>query len=105
MTELNEALLQCLEDMKAENILSLDVKSLTSMTDCMMIASGTSNRHVKAMSQKILDELKAAFGKPFGVEGLEAGEWVLIDYGHTIVHVMLPEIRDFYALEKLWSFK
>lgn len=94
---------QALEDAKAEDIVVLDVRMLTDITDWMIIASGTSTRHVASTGRKVDDLLREHGHKPQGVEGLGGGEWVLIDCGDVIVHVMHPTTRSFYALEKLWS--
>lgn len=95
--------INALEDMKAKDIVSLDVKPLTSVADLMVVASGTSNRHVKAIADNVRDKMKQNQIKPLGVEGEEAAEWVLVDLGDIIVHIMLPDTRRFYDLEKLWS--
>jgi ribosome-associated protein len=92
-----------LEDLKARDIQVLDVQKLTSVTDYMIVASGTSRRHVQSMSQNLVDVAKQAGQKPIGVEGTESGEWILIDLNDVIVHVMQPSIRDFYKLEDLWT--
>ena len=92
-----------LEDMKAERIVSLDVAHLTSITDVMIIASGRSDRHVRAIADALLERCKAAGHTPLGVEGQEAGEWVLVDLADAIVHVMLPRVREFYNIENLWD--
>jgi len=92
-----------LDDLKAQSVLSLDVRHLTSMTDVMVIASGRSDRHVRAVAQALLDRCKEAGFAPLGIEGEAAGEWVLVDLGDVIVHIMQPKVRDFYSLEKLWD--
>ena len=95
--------LTALEDLKAENIVQLDVSSIASFTDYMIFASGTSTRHVSAIADSVIEAAKAAGRPPQGVEGAEVGEWILIDLGDAIVHVMLPEVRQYYELEKLWG--
>ncbi|HED34153.1 MAG TPA: ribosome silencing factor [Gammaproteobacteria bacterium] len=102
--DLRQLILTTLEDMKAENIVELDVKGKTSVTDLLIIASGTSSRHVKSMGSNVAAEAKKTGAKPLGVEGEDDGEWVLVDLGDVVVHVMQPHIREFYDLEKLWSF-
>ena len=92
-----------LEDMKANDIVKIDVRHLTSITDAMIIASGRSDRHVRAISEALVERCKAAGIQPLGIEGMESGEWVLIDLADAIVHVMLPRTRSFYEIEKLWD--
>jgi ribosome-associated protein len=92
-----------LEDMKARDLRVLDVRSLTSVTDYLLIASGTSDRHVRSLSEKLIEDAKQAGQVPLGVEGQEAGEWVLVDLNDVVVHVMQPRVREFYKLEDLWS--
>ncbi len=103
--DLRQLVLTTLEDMKAENIVELDVKGKTSVTDLLIIASGTSSRHVKSIGSNVAAEAKKSGSKPLGVEGEYDGEWVLVDLGDIVVHVMQPHVRDFYDLEKLWSFE
>lgn len=102
-TDLNRSILQSLEDTKGQQITELDVSGMTDVMDYLVIANGSSNRHVKSLANNLVEELKENGLRPIGVEGLEAGEWVLVDYGDTVVHIMLPAMRDFYELEKLWS--
>ena len=92
-----------LEDMKGVDIRVIDVRDQTSITDRMVIVSGTSTRHVKALAENVVLESKKNGYKPLGIEGENVAEWVLVDLADVVVHVMMPEIRDFYALEKLWS--
>ena len=92
-----------LEDMKAIDIVEIDVKHLTTITDAMIVASGRSDRHVRAISDALVERCKAAGIEPLGVEGTEGGEWILIDLADAIVHVMLPRTRAFYEIEKLWD--
>ena len=92
-----------LDDIKAKDITTLDVREMTTVTDYMIVASGTSNRHVQALVENVAEKAKAAGHKPIGIEGEEGGEWVLLDLQDALVHVMLPKVREFYNLEKLWS--
>ena len=101
--ELNKVVLEALDDLKAQEIVTLDVTGLSDVTDTLVIASGTSARHVKSLANNIITEGKKQNFRPIGVEGLEAADWVLVDYGMTVVHVMLPQTRLFYDLEKLWA--
>ena len=92
-----------LEDAKARDIMVLDVRKISDFTDYMVIATGTSNRHVQSTADKVVDALRAHGVRAVGVEGGKIGDWVLIDFGDVVVHVMREETRDFYNLEKLWS--
>jgi len=92
-----------LEDAKAQQITWMDVTGQTDITDYMVVASGTSNRHVKAVVDRVLEHVREQGIKPIGVEGVEGGEWILIDLGDVVVHVMLPKVREFYDLERLWT--
>jgi len=103
--DLRQLVLTAIDDMKAENIIELDVKDKTSVTDLLIIASGTSSRHVKSIAANVAVEAKKQGRPPLGVEGEDQGEWVLVDLGDVVVHIMQPHIRDFYDLEKLWSFE
>jgi ribosome-associated protein len=100
---LKEKVLALLDDMKARDVQVFDVAETTTVTDYMVVASGTSNRHVRSIASHVMDELREAGLKPYGSEGEEHGEWVLLDYGDVVLHVMQPETREFYQLEKLWS--
>lgn len=97
-------IVDALDDVKAQDITKLDVRKMTTVTDYMIVASGTSNRHVKALVDNVSEKAREAGHKPIGVEGEEGGEWVLLDLQDALVHVMLPKVREFYNLEKLWSF-
>lgn len=92
-----------MEDMKAVNIVTLDVRGVTDVADAMVIASGNSDRHVRAISDRVREFAKQAGYRPMGVEGQRDGEWVLVDLNDVIVHVMLPRVREFYRLESLWD--
>lgn len=103
LARLKKLIVAALEDRKALDIKVVDVRGKTSFTDLMVIASGTSNRHVKSLADNVIIEAKAAGIRPLGVEGEREGEWVLVDLADAVVHVMQPAIRDFYNLEKLWA--
>jgi ribosome-associated protein len=92
-----------LDDLKAQNVAVLDVRTLTGVADTIVIASGTSDRHVKSLAGRVLERAKEAGFRALGVEGVREGEWVLVDLQDVIVHVMLPRVREFYGLEKLWD--
>ncbi|WP_147172377.1 ribosome silencing factor [Pseudomonas sp. SJZ079] len=92
-----------LEDIKAQDITTIDVREKTSITDFMVIASGTSSRHVKSLVDNVLEKVKEKGVRPIGSEGLDTGEWALLDLGDIVVHVMLPTARQFYDLERLWQ--
>ncbi len=92
-----------LDDMKAVNIVVMDVRTLTDIADTMIIASGNSDRHVRSIAERVVQNAKAAGIKPYGVEGARDGEWALVDLHDIIVHVMLPRVREFYGLERLWG--
>lgn len=100
---LRAVVIEALEDMKALEIKVLDVRGLTDIADTMIIASGTSDRHVRSVAQRVVEKTKAAGCRPHGIEGQQDSDWVLIDLHDTIVHVMLPRVREFYGLEKLWD--
>jgi ribosome-associated protein len=101
--KLKTVVIDALADMKALEVKVLDVRGLTDIADFMVIASGTSDRHVRSAAQRVVERSKEAGFRPHGVEGQQDGEWVLIDLNEMIVHVMLPRVREFYGLEKLWD--
>jgi ribosome-associated protein len=103
--DLNQLITAALENLKGQNIVQLDVREMTDVTDTLIIASGTSGRHARSMANNVVEELKKQGHRPLGIEGIDAGDWVLVDYGDTVVHVMQKETREFYELEKLWSIK
>jgi ribosome-associated protein len=100
---LRETVTTALEDMKAVNVRVLDVRGLTDIADTMVIASGNSDRHVRSIAERVVEKAKAAGYRPLGTEGARDGEWVLVDLQDLIVHVMLPRVREFYGLERLWE--
>jgi ribosome silencing factor RsfS/YbeB/iojap len=100
---LKNVVVDALTDMKALDVKLLDVRGLTDIADYMVIASGTSDRHVRSVAQRVVEKTKEAGFRPHGVEGQQDGDWVLIDLSEMIVHVMLPRVREFYGLEKLWD--
>ena len=100
---MKKAVIAALEDIKASDIVVFNVKKLTSMTDFMVIASGESSRQVKALARNVVEKLKARGAEVIGVEGEETGDWVLVDLGSIIVHVMHPAVRAYYNLEELWE--
>ncbi|MGB7739009.1 MAG: ribosome silencing factor [Steroidobacteraceae bacterium] len=100
---LAQVVLAALEDMKAVNVKAMDVRGITDITDMMVVASGTSDRHVKSIADRVVQRCKEAGYRPLGVEGERDGEWVLLDLNDVVLHVMLPRVREFYALEKLWE--
>jgi ribosome silencing factor RsfS/YbeB/iojap len=100
---LQDVVLDALADMKAVDVKALDVRGLTDITDTMVVASGTSDRHVKSIADRVVQRCKEAGFRPFGMEGERDGDWVLVDLHDVVLHVMLPRTREFYALEKLWE--
>ncbi len=104
--ELQEIVTLCekaLDDMKAEDILVVDVMGKSSMSDILIFATGTSTRHVKSLAHSVNADVKNAGLEPFGMEGVNEGQWALVDIGDIVVHIMLPDVREFYQLERLWQ--
>ena len=100
---LKKLALQAVEALKAEQVVVLDVRDICSFTDFMIFTSGNSTRHVNAIAESVVEAAKAAGQPPIGVEGEDIGEWILVDLGDVVVHVMLPDVRLYYELEKLWG--
>ena len=100
---LQEVVTAALDDMKAVNVKVLDVRGLTDIADTMIIASGNSDRHVKSIADRVIEDAKKSGFRPLGKEGERDGEWVLVDLQDIILHVMLPRVREFYGLERLWD--
>jgi ribosome-associated protein len=100
---LKEVILGALAELKAVDVKALDVRKLTDITDTMVVASGTSDRHVRSIADRVVQRCKEAGFRPYGREGESDGEWVLLDLQDVVLHVMLPRVREFYALEKLWE--
>ena len=100
---LKELVIESLEELKGRDIAMLDVREMTGVTDFMVVCSGTSNRHVKSLANNVAMNAKEAGNPAMGVEGEQDGEWVLVDFGDVVVHVMLPDTRQFYDIERLWE--
>lgn len=100
---LQQIVAAALEDMKAVNVKALDVRGLTDIADMFVIASGNSDRHVKSIADRVVEKAKEAGFRAYGTEGARDGEWVLVDLNDVVVHVMLPRVREFYGLERLWE--
>lgn len=97
-----DLVLSSLDDDKAEDIVTIDLRGISAMADHMVVASGRSTRQVAAIAQKLMDRMKETFRLTARVEGKDVGDWVLIDTGDVVVHIFRPEVRDFYQLEKMW---
>ena len=100
---LRDVVLGALAELKAVDVRALDVRGITDITDTMVVASGTSDRHVKSIADRVVQRCKEAGFRPYGMEGERDGEWVLLDLQDLVLHVMLPRVREFYALERLWE--
>ena len=103
ISDLKQIIINTLDSNKAQDIISIDLKDKSSMADYMIIASGTSNRHIQSIGEKVLEDLKAKKIKPLGLEGAGSEEWVLIDIGDVVLHLMSAKARTFYDLESLWD--
>lgn len=103
VSPLQQTVTAALDDMKAVNVKVLDVRGLTDIADTMVIASGNSDRHVRSIADNVARKAKEAGFRPLGTEGARDGEWVLVDLTDILVHVMLPRVREFYGLERLWD--
>jgi len=101
--QLKDTVVDALEDIKAQDLKVLPVRHLTSITDYMVIATGTSNRHVRSLANEVQEKVKEAGGDVIGLEGEQAGEWVLIDLGDVVVHVMQAQVREYYNIDELWG--
>lgn len=102
--QLEQVVKNALEDLKAVEPVMLDVRGKTPITDMMFVASGNSTRHVKSIADSVIDKAKRAGVRPVGIEGEDAGEWILVDLGDAVIHVMLPAVRELYRLERIWGF-
>jgi len=103
--KLQRLVVDALEDVKAQDIQVFNTTALTELFDRVVVASGNSNRQTRALASSVVEKVKAAGGAVVGVEGTEAGEWVLVDLGDLVVHIMVPAARDYYALEEIWGTK
>lgn len=103
LAQLQNTVLDALEDIKGQQILVFDAQPLTGMFDRVIIVSGTSNRQTRALAKNLHDKVKQAGGGVYGTEGDETGEWILVDLGDIIVHIMQPTIREYYRLEEIWG--
>ena len=102
---LQRLVVDALEDVKAQDIKVFNTTTLTELFDRVIVASGTSNRQTRALASSVVEKVKAAGGEVLSVEGTEVGEWVLVDLGDIVVHIMQPAVRDYYALEEIWGGK
>jgi len=103
VARLRDVVIKALEDLKARDVVELDVTGRTSIADIIVVAGGTSSRHVKSIADEVIKQTKKAGLPPLGVEGQREAEWVLVDLGDIVVHIMLPRAREFYGLERMWS--
>ena len=105
ISDLKKIVIKTLDINKAQDIISIDLKDKSSMADYMIIASGTSSRHIRGLSEIAMAEAKKNNLSSIGVEGQDGSDWILIDFGDFLVHLMLPKVREFYNIEKLWGFE
>jgi ribosome-associated protein len=103
LDELKALAINAVEDVKAFDINLVNVKGRSSVSDVLLFASGRSDRQVKSIANNVVAEAKKAGGPPIGVEGLNSGDWVLVDLGDLVVHVMLPQVREYYGIERMWD--
>jgi ribosome-associated protein len=103
--DLPAVVVAALEDVKGLDIVCLNVRGLTDVTDTLVVASGNTTRQVKALAENVIERCRILGVRPIGVEGMDTAEWVLVDLGDLVLHVMLPATRAFYELEKLWSLR
>ncbi len=100
---IRDVVIEALDDRKAVNPLVFDVRGKTAITDFMAFASGNSRRHVRSIAEAVIEAGREAGLRPLGIEGLQGSEWVLVDLGDAVVHVMLEDVREFYRLERIWG--
>ena len=103
LNELKELTIEAIEDIKAFDIKIIDVQGRNSLIDVLIFASGRSDRQVKAIANNVIEKSKHSGVQPIGVEGMNTGDWVLVDLGDIVVHIMLPQVRDFYNIERMWD--
>lgn len=103
LDDLKALAVNAVEDLKAFDVNVVDIKGRSSVTDVLLFASGRSDRQVKSIANNVISEAKKAGIQPLGVEGLDTGDWVLVDLGDLVVHVMLPQVRDYYGIERIWE--
>jgi ribosome-associated protein len=103
LDKVSRSALDALEDIKARDVVVFDVKKMTAYFDKVIVATGDSNRHCRALASRVQEQVKAAGGRIYGVEGEKTGEWLLVDIGAAVVHIMQPAIRRYYNLEELWA--
>lgn len=105
LRKLQRTVIDALEDVKAQDIKVFNTSGMTSLFDRVIVASGTSNRQTRALAKHVSDEIKSRGGEIISIEGTDTGEWVLVDAGDIVVHLMQPKIREYYNLEEIWGQK